>query len=78
MLVELINVGADPGGITSIPSGDYVYVACYFDNSVYVLETFDPAVYTSVPLSGGPFDVCAGSNYVYVSCSSSNLWESIR
>jgi YVTN family beta-propeller protein len=77
-LVELLDVGAGPGGITSIPSGGYVYVACYFDNSVYVLETSVPDVITSVSVSGGPIDVCAGSDYVYVSCSSGNEVSAIR
>ncbi len=77
-LVELVDVGAGPGGICPVPSGGYVYVACYFDNSVYVLETLDPAVFTSVSVNGGPMDVCAGSGYVYVSCSSGNEVTTIR
>ena len=77
-LVELVNVGAGPGGICPVPSGDYVYVACYFDNSVYVLETFDPAVYTSISVSGGPIDVCIGSVSAYVSCSSIDEVTAIR
>ena len=76
--IKTIDVGAGPGGIVSLPSEDLIYLACYFDNSVYVLEPSYPYVNTVVPLSGGPFDVCATSNYVYVSCSSSDEVSSIR
>ncbi len=78
MLVQTINVGAGPGGITSLPSEDRVYVACYFDNYVYVLEPSYPYVINIVSLSGGAFDVCASSDYVYVSCSSSDEVTAIR
>ncbi len=76
--VKTFNVGAGPGGMVSLPSENLIYLACYFDNSVYVLEPSNPYVNDVVPLSGSPFDVCASSDYVYVSCSSSDEVASIR
>ena len=76
-LVKTVDVGSGPGGICCLPSGSYVYVACYFGNSVYVLDTYDYSVFTSIPVSGGPMDVCSSSNHVFVSCGNGDEVQAI-
>ena len=78
ILIKTIYTGTGPGGIAALPSGNRFYVACYYDNSVYVLEPYYPYIIATVQLSGGLLDICSGSEYVYVSCSKTDEVSTIR
>lgn len=73
-----IDVGAGPGGITTLTSGYLAYVACYYDNSVYVIEPDSPDPLLSITVSSGPFDVCGSDDHVYVSCALNDRVASVR
>ena len=70
-----IAVGAGPVGISTCNLKEESFVACYFDNAVYVLGNSSEffAVQTSIPVGSGPMDTCTGSGYyVFVSNSGDN------
>jgi YVTN family beta-propeller protein len=66
-LLATIGVGGYPGGLCSLPSGAYVYVACYYSNSIYAIETAALSVAGIIPVGDGPRYVCASGGYAYSS-----------
>ena len=79
-IVQTIQVGAGPAGICCLPSGDYVYAACYYSQQVYVIETVAHTVVTAVPVSGNPRHVACdpAGLYVYVSDISGDAVQAIN
>jgi len=69
-----IAIGAGPVGICTSGLTDETFVACYFDNEVYVLGTpFEFfTVQTTIPVGSGPMDVCTDGSSVFASCSEDN------
>ena len=76
--LRTIDVGAGPGGITTLASGYLAYVACYYDNAVYVVTPDSPYPVTGITVSSGPFDVCGSGDHVYVSCALNDRVASVR
>jgi len=73
-----IDVGAGPGGITTLTSGYLAYVACYYASAVYVVTPDSPNPAATIVVSSGPFDICGDDDHVYVSCALNDRIASIR
>ncbi|MCD4776112.1 MAG: YncE family protein [Candidatus Aegiribacteria sp.] len=67
-VVATIDVGNDPWGITSLPSGNYIYVTNRGDDNVSVIRTSDNSVTATINVGEKPYGICAlpSGSYVYV------------
>jgi YVTN family beta-propeller protein len=52
--IATITVGDHPEGIAAGPGGVYVYVACWFDNTLQRIDTAKMAVAGEVAVGDGP------------------------
>jgi YVTN family beta-propeller protein len=78
MLIATVDVGAGPGGIISLPSGDLACVACYYGGELCVIRSDYPYNVATVPVNGSPFDVCASEDHVFASCAQGDEVVSVR
>lgn len=75
-VTETLDVGSNPWGICSLPSGEYVYVTNRGDDNVSVIRTSDNSVSATVNVGDIPYGICSlpSGEYVYVTnCGSDNV-----
>jgi len=58
-VVATIDVGNDPWGITSLPSGNYIYVTNRGDDNVSVIRTSDNSVTATINVGRNPSSICS-------------------
>lgn len=67
-VVATVDVGNDPWNITSLPSGNYVYVTNRGDDNVSVIRTSDNSVTATINVGEKPYGISTlpSGAYVYV------------
>ena len=78
-LMETVAVGGQP--VSMLAVGSQVWVACFWSDAVYVIETgLLPEVVGVIPVGDGPVDLCreASGERVFVSCRLGNRVDVIR
>ena len=68
-VTSTVNVDDAPWELCSLPNGDYVYVPCSADSSVFVIDTHGNIVDDSISVGASPVECCTRTqgDYVYVS-----------
>ena len=67
-VVNTINVGNNPRGVSVSPDGNFVYVANQFDDTVSVIDANSNSVVNNIGAGDGPLGVSVSpdGNFVYV------------
>ncbi len=63
-----IHVGKSPWGIAALPNSAYVYVACEYSDTVYVIRTSDNTITARIYIPDSPFAIAASpdGDFVYI------------